>query len=86
MALEKRSIASMETEAEQLDKKIELAKQRLHTLQCSRNDLQRRIDNAKAFQIYGILQARNISIEDAAKILDAANPVIEDNENETDYS
>lgn len=86
MALEKRSIASMEAEAEQLDKKIELAKQRLHTLQCSRNDLQRRIDNAKAFQIYGILQARNISIEDAAKILDAANPVIEDNENETDNS
>lgn len=76
MAQEKRSIASMESEAALLEEKIKTQTARLHSLQKQRTVLQERIDRARAFEIMGILQERNISFEDAAEILSAANPVI----------
>lgn len=81
---EKRSIESMLAEAKQLDERIKQVNERLHKLQKQRTDLDKRIERARAFEILGILQERNISIEDAAEILSAANPVIpvKDGDNE----
>lgn len=82
MATEKRKIESLEADAAELDNKISQAQQRLRTLKQARAELQQRIENAKAFQIYGILQSRNLSFEEAAKILETANPVFNDNDTE----
>lgn len=81
---EKRSIDSMLSEAKQLDDRIKQVNERLHKLQKQRSELEKRIERARAFEILGILQERNISIEDAAEILSAANPVIpvKDGDNE----
>lgn len=82
---EKRSIASLQQELAQLDKRIDAHAKKLQTLKKQRQQLKERVDKAKAFEILGILDQRNISFEDAAQILRSQNPVLdpgieEDNE------
>lgn len=75
--VEKRSISSLQQELSQLDRRIDTQQKKLSTMKKQRQQLQERVDKAKAFEILGILDQRNISFEDAAQILRSQNPVLD---------
>lgn len=75
--VEKRSISSLQQELSQLDKRIDAQQKKLLTMKKQRQQLRERVDKAKAFEILGILDQRNISFEDAAQILRSQNPVLD---------
>ena len=79
--MEKRSVESLINELEQLDARIYRQQDKLQLLKQRRAELKERMERAKAFQIIGILEDRNLSFEEAIEIL-RAQPSLKEGEDE----